>query len=103
MVSRSSKLDIAISEEVEFISEVVFSISEVVEFSSEVNFPRSYCFTPSRVRARHYYVSRVFCLHCLHRERQMSANEGVSGEGKAGEGGEGWDIFCLHPQLAVVL
>ena len=33
----------------------------------------------------------------------MSANEGVSGEGKAGEGGEGWDTFCLHPQLAVAL
>ena len=33
----------------------------------------------------------------------MSANEGVSGEGKAGERGEGWDTFCLHPQLTVVL
>ena len=33
----------------------------------------------------------------------MSVNEGVSGEGKAGEGGEGWDTFCLHPQPPVFL
>ena len=84
-------------------SEVVFSISEVVEFNSEVKFPRSYCFL-SRARTRaSLHVSRVFCLHCLHLERQTVENKYVMNEGEAGEGGEGWDTSCLHPQLAVAL
>ena len=69
-------------------SEVIIFISEIVVFISEVNSSPSYlyfflssCFSPpffcrvrfylhtfsfSRVRARYYIESLVFCLHCLH-------------------------------------
>ena len=72
-----------------FTSEVVFSISEVVEFSSEVNFPPLLLlYSLARTRAS-LHVSRVFCLHCLHLERQTVENKDVINEGEAGEGGEG--------------
>ena len=70
------------------VQEVVFSISEVVEFNSEVKFPAPIAFSRARTRAS-LHVSRVFCLHCLHLERQTVENKDVINEGEAGEGGEG--------------
>ena len=71
-------------------SEVIIFISEVVVFISEVNSSPSYfyfflppfslplflyrvrsylhTFSFSRVRARYYIESLVFCLHCLHQK-----------------------------------